>query len=233
VRARSAVQEAEVSLPPTRTRHRREAGRARVSRGERAPSRSAPASGEQAVGSGAEAEAGKTSRTRELPRQGGDDGRLAAQPCRGHPDPDSNPPSGARAGSVTVRRGRRRTFRKRRRPPRTGRSGRCAGRPPGAGRIDVTSPSQPGPAPTEAREDPAASVIRRPVGRCRASSWLARISHQDATAATHLRALTRDPSLRVLDVASATPPHPSVAISCHGTDLRRLATRPGEKCGLI
>ena len=61
---------------------------------------------------------------------------------------------------------------------------------------------------------------------------LARISHQDATAATHLRALARDLSLRGLDVASATPPLPSVEISCQHTHLRRLATRPGEKSGL-
>ena len=55
---------------------------------------------------------------------------------------------------------------------------------------------------------------------------LARISHQAATAATHLGALTGDLSLRVLDVATATSPLPSVEISCHHTHLRRLATRP-------
>ncbi|MBW1684273.1 MAG: alkaline phosphatase family protein, partial [Deltaproteobacteria bacterium] len=68
--------------------------------------------------------------------------------------------------------------------------------------------------------------------RCRIPLWLARISHQVATATAHLRTLTRDFGLRLLDVPRGTPPGPNPEISRQSTNLHRLATRPGEKCGL-
>ncbi len=62
---------------------------------------------------------------------------------------------------------------------------------------------------------------------------LARLPHQGATTAAHLRGLARDLSLRDLGVAPATPALPSVEIAHHSANLRDLATRPGEEGGLV
>ncbi len=51
--------------------------------------------------------------------------------------------------------------------------------------------------------------------------------------AAHLRGLVRDLFLRALDVASATSALPSVEIAHQTANLRGLAARPGEKCGLV
>ena len=61
---------------------------------------------------------------------------------------------------------------------------------------------------------------------------LASISHQLSTAAA-------DPGMSIalrlvgfLDALSSTPAEPSGRAPCIHADLRRLATKPGEKCGL-
>jgi hypothetical protein len=61
---------------------------------------------------------------------------------------------------------------------------------------------------------------------------LARISHHVATATAHLRTLTRDFGVRLLDVPRGTPPGPNPEIPRQSTNLRRLATRRGGICGL-
>jgi hypothetical protein len=60
----------------------------------------------------------------------------------------------------------------------------------------------------------------------------ARISHHPSTAAAHLRTLTRDFGVRLLDVPTGTPPGPNPEISRQSTNLHALATRRGEKSGL-
>jgi hypothetical protein len=61
---------------------------------------------------------------------------------------------------------------------------------------------------------------------------LARISHQVATATAHLRTLAREIGIRLLDVPPGTPPGPNADFSRQSADLHRLATQPGEICGL-
>jgi hypothetical protein len=61
---------------------------------------------------------------------------------------------------------------------------------------------------------------------------LARISHQASAAAADTGMSTALRSVGLLDVVSTTPAGPSVATPCIHTRLHRLATNPGEKCGL-
>jgi hypothetical protein len=60
----------------------------------------------------------------------------------------------------------------------------------------------------------------------------ARISHQASAATAPWHALSGFRSLVLLNVVSATPARPSVAKPSHRAPLNRLATNPGEKCGL-
>jgi hypothetical protein len=62
---------------------------------------------------------------------------------------------------------------------------------------------------------------------CPASLGLARVSHH-----AHLRTLTRDFGVRLLDVPTGTPPVPNPEISRQSTNLHALATRRGERSGL-
>ena len=68
---------------------------------------------------------------------------------------------------------------------------------------------------------------------------LARISHHVATATAHLRTLTRDFGVRLLDVPRGTPPGPNPEVPRQSTNRnyslcsrRAPATRRGEICGL-
>ena len=61
---------------------------------------------------------------------------------------------------------------------------------------------------------------------------LARISHQASTATAHWHTLPGFPSVGLLSVVSTTPARPSVGKASHTAPLSRLATNPGEKCGL-
>ena len=68
---------------------------------------------------------------------------------------------------------------------------------------------------------------------------LARISHQISTAAADPGMSTSLRSVGLLDILSSMPAGPCVALAgklpdapCIHARLRRLATKPGEKCGL-
>jgi hypothetical protein len=61
---------------------------------------------------------------------------------------------------------------------------------------------------------------------------LAHISHQASAATAPWHALSGFRSVGLLNVVSATPARPSVAKANHSAPLNRLATNPGEKCGL-
>ncbi len=68
------------------------------------------------------------------------------------------------------------------------------------------------------------------------TGWtLARISHQPTTAGAHLPESTALRSDKGLDVLSSAPaPAPFVSRApCISGHLRALASRPGEKCGLV
>ncbi len=60
----------------------------------------------------------------------------------------------------------------------------------------------------------------------------ARISHQAPAAAPNLRASTALRSARALNVLPSTPARPACRAPCIHAHLERLATKPGEKCGL-
>ena len=62
---------------------------------------------------------------------------------------------------------------------------------------------------------------------------LARISHQVSTAAADPGMSTALRSVGFLDVLSSTPAESSRRAPCIHARLRRLATKPGEKCGLV
>ena len=62
---------------------------------------------------------------------------------------------------------------------------------------------------------------------------LARISHQVSTAAADPGMSTALRSVGLLDVLSSTPAETSRRAPCSHARLRRLATKPGEKCGLV
>ena len=62
---------------------------------------------------------------------------------------------------------------------------------------------------------------------------LARISHQVSTAAADPGMSTALRSVGLLDVLSSTPAGSSRRAPCIHARLRRLATEPGEKCGLM
>jgi hypothetical protein len=61
---------------------------------------------------------------------------------------------------------------------------------------------------------------------------LARISHQISAAAADPGISTALRSVGFLDVLSSTPAESSRRTPCIHARLRRLATKPGEKCGL-
>ena len=61
---------------------------------------------------------------------------------------------------------------------------------------------------------------------------LARISHQLSTAAADPGMSTALRSVGLLDVLSSTPAELSGRAPCIHARLRRLATKPDEKCGL-
>ncbi len=61
----------------------------------------------------------------------------------------------------------------------------------------------------------------------------ARISHPFTTATAQCGALTGVHSVGLLNVVSTTPARPLVANASHHATLSGLATRPGEKFGLI
>ena len=62
---------------------------------------------------------------------------------------------------------------------------------------------------------------------------LTRISHQFSTAAADPGMSTALRSVGFLDVLSSTPAESSLRAPCIHARLRRLATKTGEKCGLI
>jgi hypothetical protein len=64
-------------------------------------------------------------------------------------------------------------------------------------------------------------------------TMLTRISHQLSTAAADPGMSTALRSVGLLDVLSSTPAEPSRRAPCSHARLRRLATKPGEKCGLM
>jgi len=61
---------------------------------------------------------------------------------------------------------------------------------------------------------------------------LARISHQVSTAAADPGMSTALRLVGLLDVPSSTPAESSPRAPCSHARLHRLATKPGEKCGL-
>ena len=61
---------------------------------------------------------------------------------------------------------------------------------------------------------------------------LTRISHRLSTAAVHPGMSTTLRSVGFLDVLSSTPAESSLRAPCIHARLRRLAAKPGEKCGL-
>ena len=69
------------------------------------------------------------------------------------------------------------------------------------------------------------------VRSARARQGLASKFHQVATATVHLRTLTRDFGVRLLDVPTGTPPGPAPEISRQSANLHALVTTRGEKCG--
>jgi len=63
--------------------------------------------------------------------------------------------------------------------------------------------------------------------------WLARISHHLATANRDLLRSAEFPPIGLLDILLSMPPRPS-GRECHNSQhLSALATRRGEKCGLV
>jgi hypothetical protein len=65
------------------------------------------------------------------------------------------------------------------------------------------------------------------------STLLVRIFRQVSTAAADPGTSTALRSVGLLDVLSSTPAEPSLRAPCSHDRLRRLATKPGEKCGLL
>jgi len=61
---------------------------------------------------------------------------------------------------------------------------------------------------------------------------LTSVSHQLSTAATQSGMSTALRSVGLLDILSSMPPGALSRAPCIPARLRRLATKPGEKCGL-
>ena len=78
----------------------------------------------------------------------------------------------------------------------------------------------------------AGSPAHAPEYRPISGRTLARISHQVSTAAADPGMSTALRAAGLLDVLSSTPAEPSGRAPCIHARLRRLATKPGEKCGL-
>jgi hypothetical protein len=68
---------------------------------------------------------------------------------------------------------------------------------------------------------------------CEPFETLTRISHQPSTAAADPGMSTALRSVGLLDVLSSTSAGPLGRASCIHARLHRLATKPGEKCGLM
>jgi hypothetical protein len=77
---------------------------------------------------------------------------------------------------------------------------------------------------------PAEALIRE--DNSTGTTKLARISHQVSTAAADSGASAALRLFRLLDIVSTMPAGPTLRAPCSHTTLRRLATTPGEKCGL-
>ena len=75
-------------------------------------------------------------------------------------------------------------------------------------------------------------ALQGPSAPAVSSSGLIRISHQVSTAAADPGMSTALRSVGFLDVLSSTPAESSHRAPCIHARLRRLATKPGEKCGL-